>query len=69
MFQKVALKILLPVVRSIFDTAGDFNCFTPPNQLDDTQRLMRRQSSGHTPYQQQNQALQQHQTNYLSLHL
>ena len=42
LFKKLARKILAPVVQSIF--AADFAWFMPPDEPDETQRLMMRQA-------------------------
>jgi hypothetical protein len=42
LFKKLAMKILAPVARSIFH--ADFAWFMPPDELDETQRLMMRQT-------------------------
>jgi len=58
LFKKLAMKILAPVMRSIFHH-DDFNCFTPPDELDETQRLLMREQ--HSRY-----ALWQHDHNHAS---
>lgn len=42
LFKKLAMKILAPVARSIFH--AEFAWFMPPDELDETQRLMKRQA-------------------------
>jgi hypothetical protein len=71
LFKKLAMKLLAPVVRSIFDP-GDFHWFTPPDELDETQRLMRREWQNQGAMQQHsadNQASHHDQSNHLSPHL
>jgi hypothetical protein len=70
LFKRLAMKILAPVVRAIFEL-GDFNCFTPPDELDETQRRMMRQwhSQDETWQQHGNDAFRNDQQNYPSPHL
>lgn len=42
LFKKLAMKILAPAPETIF-ALGDFNCFTPPAALDETQRRLLRE--------------------------
>jgi hypothetical protein len=70
LFKKLAIKILGPVVRSVFD-ADDFNWFAPPDELDETQRLLQRErySQDTTWQQHDNEASHRDQTNHLFPHL
>jgi hypothetical protein len=70
LFKKLAIKILGPVVRSVFD-ADDFNWFTPPDELDETQRLLQRERYSQEAMWQQhdNEASHRDQTNHLFPHL
>jgi hypothetical protein len=67
LFKKLAMKILAPVVRSIFGL-DDFNCFTPPDELDETQRLMQREYHSQQAISQHDHGQPFHydQTNHLS---
>ena len=51
LYKRLAMKVLAPVMRSIA-TADDFNCFTPPDALDETQRLMLRERRNQDAMQQ-----------------
>lgn len=42
LFKRLAMKILAPAPETIF-ALWDFNCFTPPAALDETQRLLLRE--------------------------
>jgi hypothetical protein len=70
LFKKLAMKILGPVVRSVFD-ADDFNWFTPPDELDETQRLLQRELYSQDAIWQHhdNEASHRDQTNHLFPHL
>jgi hypothetical protein len=47
LFKKLARKIMAPVVRLVFDV-DDFHWSTPPDELDETQRLIQRKRYSHT---------------------
>ena len=66
LFKKLAMKILAPVLRSVFD-ADDFNWLTPPDELDETQRLLQRERYSQDAMWQQhdNEASHRDQTNHL----
>jgi hypothetical protein len=68
LFKKLALKILRPVVRSIFHDSA-FSRYVPPPQLDDTQRWKLRHSHHHDTAHNHghNQALRSERPNHLSL--
>jgi hypothetical protein len=70
LFKRLAMKILAPVVRSVFD-ADDFNWFTPPDEPDETQRLLQRERYAQdAAWQQHNdEAFRHDQTNHLFPHL
>lgn len=67
LFKRLAMKILAPVVRSVFD-ADDFNWFAPPDELDETQRLLQRERYSQNAMWQQhgNEALRDDRSNHLS---
>lgn len=52
LFKRLAMKILAPVARAIFDP-DDFNWSTPPEELDETQRLLMRERHGNNAFWQQ----------------
>jgi hypothetical protein len=64
MFKKLAMKILAPVVRRIIDP-GEFHWFSPPDELDETQRLIMRQWHSEDAWWQQhgNDAFRYDQSN------
>lgn len=66
LFKKLAMKILAPVARSMFPV--DFAWFMPPDEPDETQRLLGRQwrSQDDTRQQHDNQAFRSDQSNHLS---
>jgi hypothetical protein len=66
LFKKLAMKILAPVARSIFH--AEFGWFLPPDEPDETQRLMMRQWQRQDDNWQQddNRALRSDQPNHLS---
>jgi len=66
LFKKLAMKILAPVLRSVFD-ADDFNWLTPPDELDETQRLLQRERYSQDAMWQQhdNEASHRDETNHL----
>jgi len=70
LFKKLAIKILGPVVRSVFD-ADDFNWFAPPDELDETQRLLQRERYSQDAMWQQHDTEASHpdRTNHLFPHL
>jgi hypothetical protein len=70
LFKRLAMKLLAPVLRTIFEL-GDFNCFSPPDELDETERLMMRQWHSQDDMGQQhgNDAFRHDQQNYPFLHI
>jgi hypothetical protein len=70
LFKKLAMKILAPVVRLVFHT-DDFNWLTPPDELDETQRLLQRElhSQDAMWHQHDNEAFHRDQPNHLFPHL
>jgi ATP-dependent exoDNAse (exonuclease V) alpha subunit len=67
LFKRAMKKILFPVVRSIFDM-GDSMKYAPPDELDETQRLIFRQwnAQGGMDMAHHNEAFHYAQSNYLS---
>jgi hypothetical protein len=58
LFKRLAMRLLAPAAETIF-ALWDFNCFTPPAALDETQRLLLRErySGAAVSQSHQNQAV------------
>lgn len=64
LFKKLAIKVVIPAVTGVIFALGDFNCFAPPEPLDETQRRLMRDRNAQQ--WQHNQAFRQDRSSYLS---